>query len=108
MTDKDDVVYYKGVVGSKKHCANGLHAQWLTEVDDFELRGEVCVVCGKKMMYSKTQVTGKPMGLKDLDFELYLLNHKVDLIQPYMPDGSRNPDFVKFYGETFYANERRK
>lgn len=102
-----EIKLYDKVLGDKKKCADGYHASWSVEKDDAFIRGEVCKVCGKKMMYTKGAGGKNLVGIDDIDFQLWARNHKVDFIQPFLPDGNRNPLFVEFYGEEYYKNTGR-
>lgn len=92
MSDKP--VDYAGVKGSKKACARGYHAFWeATEGSTF--RGEQCKVCGKKVMYA-IHSTGAQKMLDEINWRK---NHKIDLLQPWYPDGTVNPLYAEFYGD---------
>ena len=82
---------------SKKDCAKGFHGYWKPVAEDRSARAELCVVCGKKELYSKHPSLTTMDGT--LDEMRWKKNHKLDLLQPWNPDKTVNKDFYTYYGE---------
>lgn len=81
---------------TKQDCKKGFHGLWKKVGAGTTVRTEECVICGKKQHYSLIS-DGTPDG--KLDEERWKMNHKIDLLQPYYPDGKPNPDYFKYYGD---------
>ena len=64
--------------------------------DDDTVRAEQCIVCGKVVNYHKL-LEGTMVG--QVDQKQWRENHKIDCLQPWLPDGTPNPDFIKYYGK---------
>lgn len=78
---------------TKKDCNEGFHGQWELIADTPFALVEQCTVCGKKTHYMKGS------DKTTIDMALYLENHKIDTLQPYLPGGEVNPLFVRYYGD---------
>ena len=82
---------------TKADCKKGFHGLWKVIGDEDTIRTEQCMICGEKQHYSK--ITEGSMDGR-LDEMRWLKNHKLDMLQPYLPpDGLPNPDYFKYYGD---------
>jgi len=85
---------------TKKDCEKGFHGVFEVTADSASILVEQCIVCGKKAYYQKIYVPGITGQMNQkLDEDLYRKNHKIDFLQPWLPDGTANPDFFTYYGD---------